>query len=227
MILSKPTFLLALWGLLLSCALAQPIDQLPMYGGADRAGDAQLKAGDDRLIAETTKHYGTREKASAAFVSNGFAYYNRDDLVAAMRRFNQAWLLDPDNPEAYWGFGAVLHDKGKNCEAMAQFQKALSFGRYIKGMNPDAARVITLCAIGEKTSEEERSKLFVQADALYADALAKDPNKGYVYASMATAHYWRGQYSQAWAAVKLARSNGAALPEDFLALLREKMPEPS
>jgi Flp pilus assembly protein TadD len=109
---------------------------------------------------------------------------------------------------------------------MAQFQKALSFGRYIEGMNPDAARIFTLCAIDDRASREERSKLLVRADALYAEALAKDPNKGYVH-SMATAHYWRGQYAEAWAAVKLACFNGAALPEKFLALLRAKMPEPS
>jgi len=225
--LSKPFASLALSSLLLTSALAQPMDQLPMYGGADRSGDPQLKAADERLLADTTNHYGSREKASAAFVHNGFVYYNRDDLVAAMRRFNQAWLLDPNNPEVYWGFGAVLHDKGKNCEAMTQFQKAMSFGRYIEGMNPDAARIVTLCAVDDKTPEVERTKLLAQADTLYAEALAKDPNKGYVYSSMATAHYWKGQYPEAWAAVRLARSNGAALPEKFLALLRAKMPEPS
>lgn len=218
--------------LLLICitpyAAAQPMDQIPMYGGADRTVDPSLKAADDKLIADTTKHYGNREKASQAFVGNGFAYYNRDDIVAAMRRFNQAWLLDPSNPEAYWGFGAILHDKGKNCEAMAQFQKALSFGRYVEGMNPDAARITTLCALDDKRlSEEARGKLIASADALYAEALAKDPNKGYVYGSMATARYWRGQYAEAWDAVKLARANGDKLPEKFLNLLRAKMAEPS
>ena len=209
-------------------AAAQPMDQLPMYGGADRTVDSSLKAADDKLIADTTRYYGSREKASQAFVGNGFAYYNRDDLVAAMRRFNQAWLLDPNNPEAYWGFGAVLHDKGKNCEAMAQFQKALSFGRYVEGMNPDAARITTLCALDDKAlSEEARDKLFASADALYAEALAKDPKKGYVYGSMATARYWRGQYAEAWEAVQLARANGDKLPEKFLNLLRAKMAEPS
>jgi Tfp pilus assembly protein PilF len=208
-------------------ASAQPMDQLPMYGGVDRTADSSLKAADEKLIADTTKHYGSREKASQAFVGNGFVYYNRDDLVVAMRRFNQAWLLDPHNPEAYWGFGAVLHDKGKNCEAMLQFQKALSFGRYIEGMNPDAARITTLCALDDKTlSAEARDKLVATADALYEEALTKDPNKGYVHGSMATARYWRGQYAEAWEAVKLAKANGNKLPENFLKLLRAKMPEP-
>jgi Tfp pilus assembly protein PilF len=217
---------------LTSCAAAQaigqtPMDQLPMYGGADRTVDASLKAADHKLISDTTSAYGSREKASQALLGNGFAFFNRDDLVAAMRRFNQAWLLDPNNPEVYWGFGAVLHEKGKDCEAMAQFQKALSFGRYVEGMNPDAALIMTLCALSDKAlSEEARDKLFANADALYVEALEKDPRKGYVYGSMATERYWRGRYREAWGAVKLARTNGSKLPEQFLDLLRAKLADP-
>lgn len=213
---------------LVSHAADQPIDQLPMYGGVDRAVSTSLKAADDKLIADTTKHYGSRGKASQAFVGNGFAYLGRDDLAAAMRRFNQAWILDPNNPEAYWGFGAVLHEKGQTCEAMGQFQKALSFGRFVEGMNPDAARITTLCAISDKgLSEEARASLFADADALYVEALAKDSSKGYVYASPATSRYWRGQYAESWSAVKRARDNAGQVPETFLNLLRAKMAEPA
>ena len=207
---------------------AQPVDQLPMYGGLDRSGDSSLREADDKLVAETVRHYGSREKASAAFVANGFAFYGRDNLADAMRRFNQAWLLDPNNAEVYFGFAVVLHDKGKNCEATTQFERATSFGRYIEGMAPDAARILVLCAVEDKSlSEEAKSKLFSRSDALYAEALTREPNKGYVHASMASASFWRGKYAEAWASVKLARANGGRLPEQFLRLLREKMPEPA
>jgi Flp pilus assembly protein TadD len=210
-----------------STAKAQPIDQVPMYGGMDRSADPSLRAADEKLVADTTRHYGSREKGGAAFVANGFAFYGRDDLVNAMRRFNQAWLLDPNNPEVYFGFAVVLHDKGKNCDAATQFEKAASFGRYVQGMTPDAARVLVLCGVEDKAlSEEARTKLFIRSDALYAEALAREPNKGYVHASMASALYWRGKYTEAWTAVKLARANGGRLPEQFLRLLREKMAEP-
>ncbi len=193
-------FLLAL-SLGLAVALptaAQPVDQLPMYGGLDRSSDPSLRAADEKLIADTTRHYGSREKASAAFVGNGFAFYGRDDLANAMRRFNQAWLLDPNNPEIYFGFAAVLHDRGKNCEAATQFEKAASFGRYVQGMAPDAARVLVLCALEDKSlSEKARSALFARSDALYTEALTSEPNKGYVHASMASALFWRGKYAEA------------------------------
>ncbi len=31
--------------------------------------------------------------------------------IGAMLRFNQAWLLNPKNYSAFWGFGAVLSEK--------------------------------------------------------------------------------------------------------------------
>jgi Tfp pilus assembly protein PilF len=223
--------LIAALSLCLAVALpadAQPVDQLPMYGGLDRKSESSLRAADEKLIADVTRHYGSREKASMAFVENGFSFYGRDDLESAMRRFNQAWLLDPNNPEVYFGFAVVLHDKGKSCEAVTQFEKAASFGRFIKGMAPDAARVLVLCAVGDKSlSEVAKAALLVRSDALYAEALINESDKGYVHASMASAMYWRGKYAEAWVAVKLARANGGRLPEQFLRLLQEKMPEPA
>ncbi|RCS59779.1 tetratricopeptide repeat protein [Parvibium lacunae] len=205
-----------------------PIDQIPMYGGMDRSMIPELKAGDEKFIADTTKHYGTREKASAAFVNNGFAYYQRDDLVNAMRRFNQAWLLNPQNPEVYAGFGAVLHDQGKNCEGMQMMEKAIELNPpTFQGIYPDAARLITLCAISDKNlTSEAKLKLFERSESLYKKAEEIEPNKRYVYGSWATAYYWRGQYSDAWAMVVKERAAGGKPNERFLGLLREKMPEP-
>lgn len=210
-----------------SDAFAQPVDQFPMYGGQDRAAEASLRAADEKLIQDTSRHYGSREKAGAAFVASGFAYYARDDLVNAMRRFNQAWLLDPSNPEVYFGFAVVLHDKGQNCNASKLFEKAASFQRYVKGMTPAAARVLVLCALEDQSlTKEARDAMFARADELYSEALEKEPNKGYVHASRATALYWRGDYAAAWLAVKASRAAGGGLPDQFLRALSEKMPEP-
>ena len=206
-----------------------PIDQVPMYGGMDRSAIPELKAADEKLIADTVRHYGTREKASAAFVKNGFAYYQRDDLANAMRRFNQAWLLDPKNPDVYTGFGSVLHDQGKNCEAMQMMEKALALNPPTnQGILPDAARLITLCAVSDKgLSTEAKNKLFERSESLYRKAEEIEPNKSYVYGSWSTAYYWRGQYSEAWVMIAKERAAGGKPSERLLGLLRDKMPEPA
>ncbi len=200
-----------------------------MYGGMDRSLVPELKASDEKLIADTTAHYGSRRKASSAFVNNGFIYYQQDDLEKAMRRFNQAWLIDPENPEAYWGFASVLQDRGKNCDAKGMMEKALTLNPPIfQGFYPDAARVLTLCAITDKSlSAEEKDRLLLRSESLYRDGEKTEPNKPYLYASWATAYYLRGQYADAWAMVKKCRGLGGQLPNEFLSSLRAQMKEPA
>lgn len=203
-----------------------PIDQAPMYGGVDRESIPQLDAADATLVEGTTKVFGTREKASAAFVDRGFTLYKQDDLAGAMRRFNQAWLLNPDNPQVYWGFASVLHDRGKYCQAMEMIEKSLGYGTYIQGLYPDAARIITICSASDPDlSAERKRERFQESDELYRQALIKDAGKGYVYASWATAYYWRGQFADSWRMVAKAREAGGELPKPFLSLLRLKMPD--
>lgn len=182
-----------------------------------------------KLIKDTTEHYGSREKACAAFLNNGFAYYRKDDLANAMRRFNQAWLLNPQSAKVYWGFGTVLHDQGKNCEAMQMIDKALNLKPpTTQGFYPDAGRIITLCAVSDKTiSAEAKAKLIERSESLYREAEQIEPDKAYLYDSWATAYYWRGQYPEAWAMVAKVRLAGGKPSEQFLSLIRAKMPEPA
>src|SRR5262245_47427258 len=103
--------LLALAALLGCAGLGnQPDDQIPAYGGGDR-DTPELKKADEEFFAKEIEKHGSREAASRSYADEGFELYRRDDLQNAMRRFNQAWLLDPKNPAAYHGFGAVLSDR--------------------------------------------------------------------------------------------------------------------
>jgi tetratricopeptide (TPR) repeat protein len=218
-------------GILLICAalpaVAQPIDQVPMYGGMDRSAYPDLKAADETFIAGVTKEFGSREAAAKVFVSGAFRYYDEDKLDLAMRRFNQAWLLDPNNPEVYWGFGVVLHDRAKMCEGKAMIDRALSFKQYITGLLPDAGNIISLCAVDSpQLSDEDRRQQYERADALFREAAEKDRNKAYVYNNWARALYHREQYAEAWRMVAKAREQGGRVSEGLLRRLREKMPEP-
>lgn len=88
------------------------IDQVPMYGGMNRQDVPTLKEADRAFIAGATSAFGDRQKASRAWADRGFRVYANGDSKMAMQRFNQAWLLDPENPESYWGFGLILRDRG-------------------------------------------------------------------------------------------------------------------
>lgn len=203
-------------------------DEIPMYGGRDRGADPEIKAADEKFIADVSAAFGSRERASIAWINQGFKFYNQDQLGMAVRRFNQAWLLNPKNAEVYSGFAAVLHDQGKYCQAMDMMEKSLSLNPpTFQGIYPDAARITALCgARDSKMGDETRKKLFIRSEDLYRKAEQVEPNKAYVYASWATAYYWEGKFPEAWAMVKKARSLGYKVGAQFLTLLQEKLPKP-
>lgn len=208
---------------------AVPIDQVPMYGGMNRASYPELKAADDTFIQGTTQAFGSREAASQAFVSRGFDLYTKDDLPGAMRRFNQAWLLNPANPESFWGFGSVLNDRGEYCESMKMMNQAIELKMpAAKGFLADAAFITTRCALTDQAlSTEGRNRLLGKSEELFRRSEQDDPNRAYVYGTWARAYYAQDRYQDAWAMVAKQRSAGGSPSDRFLSLLKSKMPEPA
>jgi tetratricopeptide (TPR) repeat protein len=202
-------------------------DELPMYGGLDRAANPGLKRIDDQFIADVTKQFGSREKASDLFVEQGVRFYSADNYSKAMRRFNQAWLLNPNSPDPYWGFAMVYHDKQQVCEAQKMIDMALDRGLHKPIALADAGRVITLCASHKNDlSSDDKAIEYARSESMYTKAIAEAPKNDYILSSWATAYYWRGDYPQAWKKVEEARSVGATLPGRFIEMLRAKMAEP-
>ena len=203
------------------------IDTLPMYGGMDRQSVPELKKADDAFIESVSSAFGGRERAAKRWVDQGFAFYKRGELDMAMRRFNQAWLLDAKNPEVYWGFGAVLHDRGLAFGAFNMEKRAYDLGFRDAGFIADLGRVATLRIVeGKDLTAEQKASFIAESESYYEEALKSGQQTGYIYDSWSSAKYWRGDYAGAWEKVKLARANGSAKNDRFIAMLTEKMPEP-
>lgn len=203
------------------------IDEVPMYGNMDRSQFPDLRAGDEKFIADVTAHYGSREKASVVWVEQGFVFYRQNNNSMAMRRFNQAWLLNPSNPETYTGFASVLFDEGRYCEAASMIEKGLSFGRVQDGFLPDAGLIFVGCAM-RGASPERKAVLLNRSDELFGQALASPAvAKDYTLTNWARAMYARNDYYGAWAKVaELRRSTGKDMSPEFLRGLSAKMVEP-
>jgi tetratricopeptide (TPR) repeat protein len=215
------------------CATSEPfqrgkgIDEVPMYGGTDRQSDPALRTADEKLIAEVSKEFGNREKGSDAFIDQGIRFYRMDNVSLAMKRFNQAWLLDSSNPNVFWGFALVYHEQGENCKAKEMIDRGVSLNLSRPMALADACRIYTLCGASNTALDEKtKSHYFEKSEELYKKASATSPNNEYVYGSWATAYYWRGDYEHSWEMVKKALSLGFTFPGQFMNLLQEKMPEP-
>lgn len=95
---------------------------MPMYGGFEKT--AEQKKGDEEFINGLLKTYGTKEDASSAVVVFAKQFFEKGDLDMAMKRFNDAWLVDDKNPDVYVGFGDILKKRGHDKEATDMYKKA-------------------------------------------------------------------------------------------------------
>jgi len=140
---------------------------LPKYGNQPK--NEQQKALDDKLIEDYIKRDGSREKGSETLIGLGFKYLYGGDVKTAMYRFNQAWLLNPDNVNVYWGYGAIYMTLGDDEKALAQYNEGLT-------VNPKSANLLTDKAtvyLGRFYRDEKNEDLN-KATALLLESYAVD-----------------------------------------------------
>ena len=108
----------------------------PEYGKVKKT-KSQLED-DEKFKKEILEYYkGDTNLASQKMVDLGFQYlYEKRDLVSAMRRFNQAYLLNHKNADAYYGFGTVYFNLGAMKMAREQYDAGLE-------INPKHSKILT------------------------------------------------------------------------------------
>ena len=200
-----------------------------MYGGEDRAADPALRDADAKLVADAIKAFGSSRAASDAFVSDGDAAFRSGDLASAMRFYNQAWLVDKDNPTSTGASRPCSTSATSTARARACSTPARRAGR----CRPGCGRSGRWCtpAAGSpwpSSATPIRSRYFARAEELLKQAEA-DPNasRSTVIDAWARYYYGRGDYTAAWAKVaEYRRVVGKEMDPAFLASLRDKQPEP-
>jgi len=102
------------------------INELPMFGHIQKTATQQES--DKRFLAQMTKD-GRSPEAAADYVARvGWSAFNQGDRSLAIKRFNQAWLLNPKNQFALWGFAAICVDRGQVEEAVRYYRMAIDSG---------------------------------------------------------------------------------------------------
>jgi tetratricopeptide (TPR) repeat protein len=206
-------------------------DKLPMFGQPKIARPDNLKKADEDFIRDVTLRFGNRHAGSNALADQGWTALRSQQADLAMLRFNQAWLVNPKNFRAFWGFGAVLSQRGKLSEAIELLETAREL------LDDPTQRVALLCDLGTLHSEYaarlprdrelERAQHFVLANSRFTESLENDPKYAASWREWAISLYKQERYSEAWIKVKQAQDLRAeAFPPDFLKKLAAKMPEP-
>jgi tetratricopeptide (TPR) repeat protein len=215
--------------LLMGCARSRAddgaiaIDLTPMYGAVEKSPRQQQE--DAKFIRKAIAEFGSRQVASAAIAQEAWQRYREDDPRGAMMRFNQVWLLEPASPQSYWGFGVILHERGKVDDALSMLTRAFEIDPSSPRLMADIAWVTGSKAV-QTTNDAERSELFSRANELFATATTRDRSNGYLFDLWAITLYDQGRYLEAWEKVHEAQALCSPPPEKFLRMLRDKFPEP-
>jgi hypothetical protein len=109
-----------------ACGADYPINELPMYGHIQKTADQ--KRADTRYVKEMTTGGRSREAAAVVAARLGWHVFYQGDCSTAIKRFNQAWLLDPKNQLALWGFAVISIDRGQIEEAIRYYRMAIESG---------------------------------------------------------------------------------------------------
>jgi tetratricopeptide (TPR) repeat protein len=209
--------------LVLSClAHAQDMNLLPKYGPQPKS-DA-LKASDAVFISGMDEEYhGDRAKASMYMAMRGWQFLAAGDFDTAMRRFNQAWLLAPSNGTALWGMGAYEAHSGKLDESLKLFAEAEPLVGNQINFSVDYAK-----AMGKAGVTLKNDAMLKEAFARFDRIFQKAPDNVLNLQNWAITLFAKGDYSEAWAKVKLAEAkpNKNQLDPRFIADLQSHMPRP-
>lgn len=208
------------------------IDNVPMYGQPEVERPAILKKADEDFVREASAGLGSREAASKAWFAQGDKYMTEGNLDYAMRRYNQSWLLNPENYQPYWGFARVMVAKRQYEESFEYFDKAsqLINDPYQRpALLSDFAVAYHNKANALPSSEAvERKKYFDLANQTFEESTNADPTYFNAWLKWAYSLYFQENYSDSWRKLRKAREiEASAIPAAFIADLSSKMPEPA
>ncbi len=198
---------------------------LPMYGGEDRKNNPEFLKKDNEFILKSTQSFSSREHAAEGYVERGFEMYSQGKFDDAMQRFNQAWLLNPDNAYIYLGYGLLYNNEKKPCMAVAMFMQAHKKGLNESGFLSDYAYTTTNCAL---TKENQLQKeLFSDANDLHTQS-SQSPNKAlqaYAYHSWAKSYFLQNDFSNSQKMLEQSKSLGGNTDIQFEHSLKERLRE--
>ncbi len=203
---------------------ANPKYLLPMFGSGKKTEDEAQS--DRRFVEIAVKGSGSSELAAIELSRMGWDAYRKKDYKLAMSRFNQAWLVDPNQGEAYWGFGLMTGLDEKIDDSIGLLRKAAE----LVPQSPKKARLFCDLAYAYSVKGDpvepaaEREKIYVQAAKYYEAAEVSDPNLALTQSHWAMLLFKREKFKESWERASRARTlGGEGLDPDFAKAVEAQM----
>jgi predicted Zn-dependent protease len=168
-----------------------PINEQPFYGFAEKS--AAMREADDRFISGIIQLTGSREKAFSATTLRGWRALGSGNFSEAARRFNEAFLLNPEASEVYHGLAALAQARFNDVEfAEELFKVARGQPNPAKNVNADYGRLLMI------------AKRPHDAQPVLEQAVIDNPEFGDAWANLAFARLQNGNVPAACVAANEA-----------------------
>lgn len=191
------------------------MEELPMYGG---------------------QHNPTVERNvefSRDATQRGWKAYYQGDFRTAIKRFNQGWMFDRENPEVYWGFGLIMGQRASQEDPEKSLKKSIRFLEMANDRIPEDGRIIGDLAFSHtilghfyqsySQSEEEAKEHFETAGELFSKAYRKAPAYPPITANWSVFYFYTGNYEKAKTKADEAIMLGYRFSPDYIKELESKV----
>ena len=168
-----------------------PINEQPFFGFA--AKNSEQQAADANFVNAIIQAAGTREKAFEETTKRGWRAINANRMGEAAQRFNQAFLISPEQSGVYQGFAAGTLARFKDLDATEElFKVALKQPHPMKALNADYGRFLLVA---------KRPK---DAQSVLEQAVKDAPDFADAWTNLAWARFQNGDQAAACAAAEEA-----------------------
>lgn len=193
----------------------RPMNELPMYGGQHNP------------IVE--RNVGFSRDAT----QRGWKAYYQGDFDTAIKRFNQGWMFDRENPEVYWGFGLIMQERASQEGPESSLKESIKLLKMASDRAPEDGRIIGDLAFSHTilghffqsygTNDRKAQEHFGIAGELFSKAFRKTPNYPPIVASWSIFYFYTGDYQQAKNKADEAILSGYRFSPDYLKNLEENL----
>jgi Tfp pilus assembly protein PilF len=168
-----------------------PVNEQPFFGFA--AKSPEEKAADEKFVDAIVGATGSREKAFDETTLRGWRAINTGKIKEAAVRFNQAFLISPEQSRVYHGFAVVSQARFNDLDAADElFRTALDRPNPVKALKADYGRFLLV------------AKRPRDAQSVLEQAVKEAPDFGDAWTNLAWARFQNGDAAAACAAAEEA-----------------------
>ena len=189
----------------------RPMNELPMYGG------------------QHDPSVNRNPEFSKDAAKRGWKAYYQGDIDTAIRRFNQAWMFDPNNPEAYWGFGLVMGRRASQEEPNENLEESIRFLQMAADKDEKNGRIIgdlafsyTLLGHFKQSNGEDGKASFKKAQELFPAAFKLDSKYPPTVANWSVFYFYTQDYEAAQRKANEATAMGYEFDPAYLKDLKSR-----